>query len=253
MTAEPWVLQLRGKQTPVMFKADQRLITFGPPASLGSFTTHASPYTGASASHIAWSHEDPATSAPGLQPGQVLYSTRLGKAFTAALEAEDMDLAYDLWSQEGERLLKAVAASQGRSLIPGASRGGPHSFHDQRRRPRSRNRLPLFTPGACGRQSAAAKKLLLLPTGHRRDRTWAGTRKILAHLTEDLQTSLRVLLQRPASEEAAAAACAWLTNYLDVKIAAGSSRAGRSRCGQMTGLVMVIFVTKQSRHQYELL
>ena len=159
------------------------------------------------------------TRIPPLQPplpDQALFPTRLDQGFTAALEAGDMDLAYDLWSREAERLLKAVAVSQGHSLIPGASRRGRHNFHDQRRHPPTvQDQASTLHSRRVWKAICRCKEVALARPGHRRDRTWACAHKILEHLTADRQAELRALLQRPASEEAATAACTWLTNYLE--------------------------------------
>ena len=155
------------------------------------------------------------TTIPQLHPpqsGQALYTTRLDRDFAEALEAGDVDRAYDLWSCEGERILQAVAAAQGHSLLPGASRRGHHTFHDQRRHP------PTLHEQASTRVWKAlcrCREVAVASPGYRRDRTWAAASKLLDHLSSDLRASLRVLLQRPASQEAATAAVNWLSNHLE--------------------------------------
>ena len=226
MIGAPWVLPARNRLTPAMFKVAHRSITSSPYAL--RMTRHAAFRSFAmlisSPTSLRLQVPKPeqirrtlrgVTTVPQLHPpqsGQALYATRLDRDFAEALEAGDVDRAYDLWSCEGERILQAVAAAQGHSLLPGASRRGHHTFHDQRRHP------PTLHEQASTRVWKAlcrCREVAVASPGYRRDRTWAAASKLLDHLSSDLRASLRVLLQRPASQEAATAAVNWLSNHLE--------------------------------------
>ena len=145
-----------------------------------------------------------------------LYIDQLGNEYQHAIDNQEVDRAFALWSREAERILHAEAIRQGWSMGKQRSHRGQVQFHEQRRYPKT---IHMQASTLCGRRLwklfNQATEMHKMQTGTRFDRTLRNFKKNLDALSPDIKLQVQLQLVPNFSPANAAVLCETLQNLLN--------------------------------------
>ena len=150
------------------------------------------------------------------QKDDSLYTDRLGSHYHHALETQEVDEAFALWSREAERILVAEAVRQGCPCKKQRSHRGQVQFHEQRRHPKT---VQLQASTLCGRRLwkllNQATEMSKMQIGTRFDRTFENFKKNLKALSSDLASQVQSHIEPNFSPANAVVLCEILQKLIN--------------------------------------
>lgn len=120
----------------------------------------------------------------------------LGTDYQHALDKQEVDKAFALWSREAERILNAEAVRQGYQIEKQRSHRGQVQFHEQRKHPKT---VQLQPSTLCGRRLwklfNQATEMSKMQFGTRFDRTFRNFKKNLDALSPDIKSRVQAQIE----------------------------------------------------------